>query len=72
MEETVIFRIRFHRTAGQHVRCRLFVAPGPDQTFAMCGEFTVREGEEFAALLRAFSAEFIGDDEQVGIVAVTP
>lgn len=67
----MIFRIYFHRTTGGHVRCRLFVAPGEDRTFAMCGEFTVREGEEFTALLKAFSADFIGEDEAVGIVAVS-
>ena len=66
----MIFRIRFHRTAGGHVRCRLSIAPGENRTFAMCGEFTVREGEEFAALCQAFSADFIADD--AGIICQYP
>jgi hypothetical protein len=38
-------------------------------TFAKCGDFYVRRGEEFTSLLRAFSgAEFIGDGT-IGITA---
>jgi hypothetical protein len=61
------FRIRFG-IAGGHVHCRLF-AGVPGQTFANCGEFVVRKGEEFSALVKAFSrADFIGDDPKVGIL----
>jgi hypothetical protein len=57
----VIFRIRF-RTHGHHVRCRLFIASLPDRAFAYCGEFTVRDGEEFDALMEALKAEFVSED----------
>lgn len=52
-----LYRVRFS-VAGAHV------------IFAKCGDFTVRRGSEFAGLLAAFSgAEFIGDDENIGIAA---
>lgn len=68
---TTIFRVRFKIAGwshGQHVHCCLFCAEGPDRTFAKCGDFVVRKGNEFRDLLGAFSkAEFIGDDESIGI-----
>lgn len=63
----MIFRIKFERT-GAHVRCLVYVAPGENRTFAPCGEFTVREGKEFTALKRAFSAEFIDGESDMGTV----
>lgn len=57
-----IFRLRF-AIAGGHVHCRLFIAAGPNQTFALCGTFVVRKGTEFRALVKALSAEFFKDDE---------
>ena len=70
---TKVFRVRF-KIAGGHIHCRLFCADGPDRTFANCGEFVVRKGDEFRDLLAAFSkAEFIGDDEKLGIIeAIKP
>ena len=63
----MIWRIRF-TVAGGHVHCRLFVAKGINMTFAKCGDFTVSRGEEFASLMQAFpKADFIGDDEKVGV-----
>lgn len=69
------FRIRF-AVKGDHVRCRLFVGPTivvhTIELHALCGEFAIRRGEEFKLLLEAFSgADFIGDDEGVGIVEAT-
>jgi hypothetical protein len=59
----MLFRVRFS-PAGEHVLCRLFVAPGPNQTFAPCGEFTVRRGAEFKALVHSFNeVEFVGTGE---------
>lgn len=59
----MIFRIRYQATAGGHVHCRLFVAPGRNRTFASSGEFTLRLAE-FNALRQAFSAaEFLDDDQ---------
>jgi hypothetical protein len=63
----MIFRIHF-KVLGDHVHCRLFVAKSDDTTFAKCGTFIVSVGEEFIALLAAFSgADFIGDDPWTGI-----
>lgn len=65
----MIFKMRF-RVLGEHVHCRLFSAPRIDTTFAMCGTIVVRRGEEFQALLGAFSgATFINDDGRVGLEA---
>ncbi len=63
-----VYRVRF-RVAGAHVHCRLFCAKHPNQTYANCGEFTIRRGEEMVALVAAFSgAEFLGEDENVGLL----
>jgi len=63
----MIFRVCFS-VAGDHVHCRLFCSPAPNQTYIKCGAFVVRLGEEFRALVESFSgADFIGDDETVGI-----
>lgn len=67
-EPDPICRVRFS-VAGVHVHCRLFCAPRPNTTFAKCGDFTVRRGKEFAALLAAFDgADFLADQEGIGIV----
>lgn len=56
----MIFRVRFE-VAGGHVHCALFCAPRPNTTFAKCGDFTVRRGEEFVALMDAMAKiEFVG------------
>lgn len=48
---------------GNHVHCSVFT---PDR--ANCGKLTVRRGDEFRALLNAFSnAHFIGKEDGVGI-----
>ena len=63
------YRVRF-TVSGVHVRCRLFCAAQPNQTYSKCGDFTVRRGEEFRSLLDAFrGAEFLGEVEGVGIAA---
>ena len=57
----MIYRVRFV-VLGGHVHCSLFNAKQQNMTFAKCGDFIVRRGEEFASLLRSFSgAEFMGD-----------
>ena len=57
----MIFRCRF-TIGGGHVHCALFLAPGSNQTFAKCGDFCVRKGQEFQALLRdAPGFEFIAE-----------
>jgi hypothetical protein len=66
----MIFRIHF-TVAGGHVHCRLFLAPAPNRTFAKCGDFTVRRGPEFVALMAAFDADFVGDDPAVGVAAAS-
>lgn len=48
-----VFRIRFE-IAGGHVHCALFAGKATNQTFAKCGDFTVRKGEEFRDLLEQF------------------
>jgi hypothetical protein len=64
-----VYRVRF-AVAGAHVHCRLFCAPQSNTTWAKCGDFVVRRGEEFRSLVRSFSeADFLGDDEAVGIEA---
>lgn len=41
-------------------------------TFAKCGDLCISKGPEFAAFVQAFSgADFIGDDEKIGIVEAT-
>ena len=45
----MIFKV-YHFTSGVHVHCRLFTAKQPNMTWMGCGEFTVRDGEEFEAL----------------------
>ena len=63
-----VYRVRF-KVAGGHVHCRLFCAKHPNQTYAKCGDFTVRRGEEMAALVAAFSgAEFVDEDENIGLI----
>lgn len=52
----MIFRVRYYRL-GEHVYCSLFVAPGPNRTFAYAGFFTLRVGE-FEDLVDVFDAEF--------------
>jgi hypothetical protein len=63
------FRVRFD-VQGGHVHCGLFCAKQLNMTFAKCGDFVVRRGEEFASLLRAFSgAQFVGVEGGSGISA---
>ena len=68
----MIWRIKFSLAPNDmHVHCQLFCAKQQKQstTYAKCGDFVVRRGEEFASLLRAFSgAEFVGDGS-LGITA---
>lgn len=55
----MIWRIRYRRYGG-HIHCRLF-AKARNQTFAGCGNFTVRE-EEFDSLQHTMpGVEFIDD-----------
>lgn len=62
----MVWRVKFD-VHGGHVHCNLFAAKQLNMTFAKCGDFTVRRGEEFASLLRAFAgAQFIGINENVG------
>ena len=51
-----VFKIK-HIThpLGGHVRCTLFVSPAPNLTYASCGSFIVRAGEEFEQLQRVMS-----------------
>lgn len=57
----MIFRVHYMTTATiPHVYCRLFVASGPNLTFAGIGSLTMRK-TEFAAFQKAFDAEFIED-----------
>ena len=49
-----VFRIHYQSVPGvPHVHCHLCVAPAPNQTYAGCGGFTIRTGEEFEGLRRA-------------------
>jgi len=51
-----VFKIKYLTAPGiSHVYCRLFVAPAPNMTYAGCGNFTVRAGEEFEQLQRVMS-----------------
>jgi hypothetical protein len=54
-----VFKIYYYQsTPGvPHVYCRLYVAPTADHTYAGCGNFTVRAGEEFEGLRQAMSGE---------------
>lgn len=52
------FRVRY-LPHGNHVHCTLHVAAAPDRTYALCGEFVVRDGAEFEALQRCFAARFV-------------
>ena len=62
----MIFRI-VYRPEGKHVSCGLFVASARDRTFALCGHFLVRAGEEFEALKAEFEkAEFVEAPETAG------
>ena len=56
MSETpqCVFRVRY-RITGPHVECSLFVARAPNQTWALCGTFTLRL-EELPAFQEAFAA----------------
>ena len=56
----MIWRIRFTIREG-HIHCAIFLAPGPDRTFAKCGDFVVCKGAEFASLAKSFDADFVGD-----------
>jgi hypothetical protein len=68
----MIFRVRFE-IGGHHVHCRLFIAKAENQTFAKCGEFVVRKGDEFRDLLASFKgAQFIGDDKDGIVEACKP
>lgn len=58
----MIFLVRYH-VGGGHVHCRLFTA-GAGQTFALCGEITLR-AEEFQDFRKAFAAEFREDGARV-------
>jgi len=59
-----VFRVRWQQLGG-HVHCRLFCAKHPNQTYAKCGEFVVREGEEFESLRAQFSgAHFLAEDQR--------
>lgn len=49
-----VWKLLVSTVAGDHVHCVLFVANGPNQTFANCGDFVVRRGEEFKSLKAAF------------------
>lgn len=61
------WRVRFEIQGG-HVHCHLFCARQVNMTFAKCGDFVVRRGEEFASLVRAFGgADFIGSGKN-GII----
>lgn len=40
----MILRVRYRRVGG-HVRCSVYIAPAPDQTFALTGELTFRNEE---------------------------
>lgn len=65
------YRIRCRQSVA-HVHCTVFLQPRPNETFVNCGTLTVRAGEEFAALLHAFSgAEFMTQepDDIVDMVA---
>lgn len=57
------FRVRF-AVKGDHVHCRLFVAPHPTGTYAKCGDFVVRRGTEFRGLRERFQAYFVGESEE--------
>jgi hypothetical protein len=64
----MIWRVRFD-VQGGHVHCRLSCAKRENTTFATCGDFTVRRGEEFSDLLRAMpSAQFLGVEGGSGIM----
>ena len=40
----MILRLRYQKF-GAHIYCRLFTAPGPDRTFAKCGDLVFSEQE---------------------------
>jgi hypothetical protein len=65
----MIFRVFYYPAGAAHVRCTLFVALPGNHTYASCGQFTLRRGAEFTALLHAFTgAEFVsGDDDPFAI-----
>lgn len=64
----MLFRVRF-KIAGGHIHCSLFCAPAPNMTWAKCGDFVVRKGPEFEALLRVMGGvEFVGETQSDGIV----
>lgn len=50
---------------GGHVHCKIFVAATHTATGAMCGEFTVRRGEEFHSLMAGWiGARFFAGTEE--------
>lgn len=66
-----VFRVRFH-VGGGHVHCQLYVRTGEHGTFANSGNFVVRRGAEFKALMNALGGvEFVGIADGVGIEAAS-
>lgn len=55
-----VFKVT-HEQAGGHVHCSLFASKSPNFTYAKCGDFVVRAGEEFEALKRAMSGAAFHD-----------
>ena len=52
----MVFKIKYN-VAGGHTHCSLFAAKEENQTFAKCGDFTVRN-EEFEPLKFAMSGVY--------------
>lgn len=61
----MIFRVHYRGACLPHVYCALYAAHGENLTGALCGTFTVRAGEEFEELKKAFAGAAFIDDRVV-------
>lgn len=56
------FRIRYTLLGG-HVHCVLSATDEAGETFARCGDFVVRRGREFKAMVEAMrGVQFVAED----------
>lgn len=59
----MVFLIK-HVKRGGHIHCALFAAKQTNQTFAKCGDFTIRE-EEFDSMRGAMSGVSFRDGDEM-------
>ena len=64
----MILRLRYQKF-GAHIHCRLFTAPGPDRTFAKCGDlvFSEQEWPEVVATFERGGAELVPEGERSAV-----